>query len=65
MEEFRERHRRQRLTDRLVAGFAREQGVAPGIVVARMQRLSWDVPASLNGLKHPMGWAPPGTHANV
>ncbi len=48
-----------------MAAFAREQGVAPGIVVARMQRLSWDVPTSLNRLKNSMGWAPPGTHANV
>ncbi len=65
IEELRERCRQQRLTDRLVSAFAREQGVAPGIVVVRMQRLGWDVPASLFRLKVPMGWAKPGTHANV
>ncbi len=65
MDDFRERIMRQRLTDRLVQTFAREQGIAPGIVVARMERLGWDVPRSLLRLKTPLGWAKPGTHANV
>ena len=55
----------QRLTDRLLQAFAREQGIAPGIVVARMERLGWAVPKSLLRLKTPLGWAKPGTHANV
>ncbi len=65
MDEFRERIMQQRLTDRVVQAFAREQGIAPGIVIARMERLGWEVPASLYRLKVPLGWAKPGTHARV
>ncbi len=53
------------LTAETVHDFAGEQGIAPGIVVTRLQRLGWKVPESLNRLKNLMGCAPPGARANV
>ncbi len=53
------------LTRDVVRAFAGDQGIAPGIVVTRLQHLGWNVPESLNGLKKPLEWASPGTHANV
>ncbi len=54
-----------KLTAKAVLAFAGEQGLAPGIVVNRLQHLGWNVPASLDRLKKPLGWAAPGIHANV
>ncbi len=53
------------LTAGAIQAFADEQGLAPGIVVTRLQHLGWEVPRKLDRFKNPMGWAPPGTHAKV
>ncbi len=60
-----ERYEQGKLTARDVRGAAGEQGIAPGIVVARMERLGWEVPKSFQRLKRPLEWAKPGTYANV
>ena len=65
IEELRERCDRGTLTHSAVLAFAADQGVAPGIVVTRLQRLGWQVPEKLNRLKRIMEWAAPGTYANV
>ncbi len=65
IEELREPCEQGKLNPKKVHAFARKQGVAPGIVVARLQRLGWKVPRELEQLKRPLGWARPGTHAKV
>ncbi len=65
IEKLRDPCRQGKLTATAVRAFAAKEGVSPGIVVARLQRLGWDVPPGLESLKTPMGWASPGTYANV
>ena len=65
IKELRERCDRGKLTPNAVLAFAANQGIAPGIVVTRLQRLGWQVPEKLNRLKRAMEWAAPGTYANV
>lgn len=42
-----------------VRGFAKEQNIAPGIVVGRLQRERYIDPSHLNDLKRPIQWAGP------
>ena len=49
---------------KIVRSFAADLGIAPGILVGRLQQLGW-IPASwLNHLKRHLEWAPPGTEAD-
>ena len=65
IEELREVCEKGRLTAKKVAAFARAQGVETGIVVQRLKRLGWNVPEDLAEPKMRLGWAKPGTYANV
>ncbi|MEM7349287.1 MAG: ImmA/IrrE family metallo-endopeptidase [Acidobacteriota bacterium] len=62
IEELRVDCDRRRLTSQQVRRFARREGITPGIVVTRLQRLGWIAPQELNALKNPLTWAPPGTY---
>lgn len=64
LEELREVCRKGDLRTSDVRGFAKRQGVTPGIVATRLQHLGWIGPEEFDGLKNQMEWAPPGTHAN-
>jgi HTH-type transcriptional regulator / antitoxin HigA len=65
IEDLREVCEQGKLTVRIVRDFADEQGVAPGIVIKRLEHLGWQVPETLSELKHRIEWAKPGTYAEV
>jgi len=53
------------LNEKAIRLFARKQRISAGIVVIRLQRLGWIEPTEFNGLKIPLGWAPPGTYVEL
>lgn len=57
LEELRGPAQAQRLSEARVLSFAREQGIAPGIVVGRLQHEGWLARTHLNGLKVRLDWA--------
>ncbi len=54
----------RRISDMILRSFAAEIGIAPGVVVGRLQQLGWIPPSWCNHLKHHLSWAPPGTEAD-
>ncbi|MEM7356289.1 MAG: helix-turn-helix domain-containing protein, partial [Acidobacteriota bacterium] len=52
------------LNEMILRSYAAELGIAPGIVVARLQQLGWLAASDLNHLKQRLEWAPPGTEAD-
>lgn len=64
LEELRPQGKR-RIRRKAVVDFAKRHGVAPGIVVLRLQHLGWIAPVELDGLKTPMEWAKPGTYVEL
>ncbi len=65
LEELRPAGGKGRIRRQAVEGFAKRHGIAPGIVVIRLQHLGWIAPAELDELKIPMGWAKPGTYVEI
>jgi addiction module HigA family antidote len=51
---------RQRISNAQVIGLAEELGIAPGIVVGRLQHIGWLPYTHLNGLKTRLMWATDG-----
>ena len=65
LEELRPLRGSGKLRKPAIRAFAKQQGVTPGIVATRLQHLGWIGPKEHDSLKNLMGWAPPGTYANV
>ncbi len=65
IEELREPCEKGKLSAKRLFGFAKDQGVSPGIVVQRLEHLGWPVPEGLLDLKRRIEWANPGTYAKV
>ncbi len=54
-----------KLADKDVRMLARKQGVAIGIVAGRLEQLGWVPPASLQHLKLPLEFDPPGSYVEI
>ena len=65
LEELRPEGGKGRIQRQAVLAFAARCGLAPGIVVNRLQHLGWIAPTELDGLKNQMTWAPAGTYVEL